>query len=97
MFPGGGKKKFTMKKQFIVRMCDFEFELKFLHMHLIYQFLINDNISGVRSVDIVIKRLLVLYFCLIPCFLVSGMGTDFEKKTATCAVTRQISLQLHPT
>ena len=39
-------------------------------MHLIYQFLINDNISGVRSVDIVIKMLLVLYFCLMPCFLV---------------------------
>ena len=69
MFPGG-KKKFAIKKQFIVRMCDFEFELKILHMHLIYQFLINDNISGVRSVDIVIKMLLVLYFCLIPCFLV---------------------------
>ena len=54
-------------------MCDFEFELKILHMHLIYQFLINDNISGVRSVDIVIKMLLVLYFCLIPCFLVFCM------------------------
>ena len=42
-------------------------------MHLIYQFLINDNISGVRSVDIVIKMLLVLYFCLMPCFLVFCM------------------------
>ena len=73
MFPGGCKKKITMKKQFIVWMCDFEFELKFLRMHLIYQFLINGNISGVRSVDIVIKMLLVLYFCLIPCFLVFCM------------------------
>ena len=69
MFPGG-KKKFAIKKQFIVRMCDFEFELKILHMHLIYQFLINDNISGVRSVDIVIKRLLVFLFDpLFSCFL----------------------------
>ena len=31
------------------------------------------------------------------CLQKAGMGTDFEKKTATCAVTRQISLQLHPT
>ena len=30
-------------------------------------------------------------------FQFTGMGTDFEKKTATCAVTRQISLHLHPT
>ena len=45
---------------------------------------------------------------LIPCTLVAkikmtrifhntGMGTDFEKKTATCAVTRWISLHPHPT
>ena len=27
----------------------------------------------------------------------SRMGTDFEKKTATFAVKRQISLHLHPT
>ena len=28
---------------------------------------------------------------------ITGMGTDLKKKTATCAVTRQISLHLHPT
>ena len=70
------RKQIVKKMQFIVRMCDFE--LKCRLMLLIFKPVLNDNISGIRSVDIVIKMLLVFYFCLFPCFLVLSMILHFQ-------------------
>ena len=54
------------RKCFIMRICDFEH--KFHFMLLIFEFVRNDNISGVRNVDIVIKML--GFFFISVCFLV---------------------------